>query len=360
MIKKVEEPGKITVFLGFDGFIDRILKPVREKSEEKEIYFKTIQEFAEYLQKKKGKSCSIDMVTTTERFGGNMPNVAHAMGTLGCRTVCVGAMGEDTVMPLFEQMNKNCRLITVNGPGYCSSLEFEDGKLMLSNNRGIENLDYKKLIEKVPEEELIHYLDICHGAAFLNWGELIKMNDIWKNILERILPRCSFERKKVLLIDFSDFSKRSREDIYEMIRTLEGYAEYFDITVSLNDNEEDLFFDKLELKTDEMTEEQKTVWLSQRLPAQNLVVHRLDTSSYVKNGHFFTIKKEVVEEPQIITGGGDNFNAGLLFGLLTGCGIEEAVKMGAGLSCLYVRHGKEASLEELEDYIDCSEDSFVT
>lgn len=58
-----EQDVKFNVFLGFDGFIDKILKPIKIKSGSSMIPFRTMKEFSGYLGEKSGKSCSIDLET---------------------------------------------------------------------------------------------------------------------------------------------------------------------------------------------------------------------------------------------------------------------------------------------------------
>ena len=345
---KAEDELNFNIFVGFDGFVDKILKPVRLKGKEGTEFFLTMKEFADYLIGKEGKSCSVAVEKVQEKIGGNMPIVANALGTLGCSTVCVGAMGIPEVLPIFRKMSGNCRLISVANPGYSDALEFESGKLMLGDNGDIDALDYRRLVEAVPEEAFIGYLEECDGAAFLNWGELIGSNDIWENILFKILPRCKFKDKKIMLMDFSDFSKRQKEEVEKLTELMEGYAQYFDIVVSLNENELEQFSEKLGFE--EMDTEGKVLTLSRRFACKELVLHLLGTSCYVKDDKVISIKKEIVKNPRTITGGGDNFNAGLLLGLLLKMNMETAVRLGAGLSSLYVKYGREVTWKELKEY----------
>ncbi len=336
------------IFLGFDGFVDKILKPVRRKDRENTEFFPTMKEFADYLAAKEGKSCSVALEKVQEKIGGNMPIMANALGTLGCKPVCVGTMGFPEVLPIFRRMSGNCSLVSVGDPGYCDALEFISGKLMLGENGDIDALDYRRLVSAVPEEELVRYLDECDGAAFLNWGELIGSNDIWENILARILPKCKSENKKIMLMDFSDFSKRQKDEVEKLTELVRGYAQYFDIVVSLNENELEQFSEKLGFG--EMEMEEKLLTLSKRLLCREMVLHLLGTSCYVKDDKVFYIEKEIVKNPRTITGGGDNFNAGLLLGLLLKMDMEAAIRLGAGLSSLYVKFGREVTWEELAEY----------
>lgn len=338
------------IFMGFDGFIDEILRPVKYKSRDATVMFKTMKEFSSYLKGKSGKSCSIEMELEQKKIGGNVPIVANALGNLGCNVTCVGAFGFPEINSVFEQMSDNCQMNSVAEPGHCSALEFEDGKLMLSVNEGIDTLDYKKMISIFTEDKLIKAIDKSDAIAFLNWGELYHSNNIWSNILENIIPKCELTRKKIMLVDFSDFSGKSKADVEEMLEILKRYAEYFEITVSVNKNEMDLLIDKLQKGEKNMDLNTKVMTLAKKIECKNFVVHLLEFSCYVKDNVVYTVKKDVIKNPKIITGGGDNFNAGLLLGLLMGMDIEKAIYIGSALSCLYVQEGKSIKFNELINY----------
>lgn len=339
------------VFMGFDGFVDTILKPMREKTYKTEVMFQTLQEFSAYLDEKNGKSCSIDMEHVKTKIGGNVPIVANALGNLGCHVTCIGAFGFPEIHPIFNDMSINCELNSVVEPGYCNSLEFTNGKLMLAMNYGIDSLDYKRLTSVFSEKKIERAINESEAVAFLNWGELLYSNDIWKNILIKVIPKCTFEKKKIMLVDFSDFSKRSKSEVEEMLAMLHKYSDYFDITVSVNENEMDLFLEKLNQKFEDTEISEKIVFLAEKFHCKNFVLHMLDVSYYVSDESVCKVKKEVVKNPKIITGGGDNFNAGLLLGLLLGFDIEKSINMGAAMSCLYVKKGRNVKLDELEAYM---------
>lgn len=346
-LRKGEDELDFKVLVGFDGFVDSILKPIKVKNQTYYQPFKTIEEFSDYLKEKKGKSCSIEMELQDEKIGGNMPIVSNALGCLGCSPICIGAFGLPNIHHVFKNISDKCKLISVSNPGYCNALEFEDGKLMLAVNTDIDDLDYTKIVMHIGEETLVQYFDECDAVALLNWGEVIKSNSIWENILHRIVPKCSFDKRKIMFIDFSDFSKRSNDDIYKMLEILNEFSKFFDITVSLNENELDLFWKFIGFSDYNNSLEEKALILKKKIPCKNFVIHLLEKACYFEDGVFCEIEKEVVKNPKVITGGGDNFNAGLLFGLLSEMSLKDAVNFGNKLSCLYVKNGRGIKLEEI-------------
>lgn len=72
---------------GFDGFVDRIQRVIKEKKENKEIsYFRLIKEFGYYITGKES-SFSLEVETISDRIGGNMPIMANALGHMGMAVI---------------------------------------------------------------------------------------------------------------------------------------------------------------------------------------------------------------------------------------------------------------------------------
>ncbi len=58
-------------FVGFDGFVDTLVRPVKiSGGKDQMIFFDTIEEFGAYLESKAGKSCSIELDKITQKMGG--------------------------------------------------------------------------------------------------------------------------------------------------------------------------------------------------------------------------------------------------------------------------------------------------
>ena len=82
--------------VGFDGFIDRIVRPLRpaDVSGEPAKPFATIREFGEYLIDKAEKSCSIELHEQARQLGGNMPFLSRAAGGLRSTTAHYNSTGK--------------------------------------------------------------------------------------------------------------------------------------------------------------------------------------------------------------------------------------------------------------------------
>ncbi|MDR0287278.1 MAG: hypothetical protein LBI03_06205, partial [Clostridiales bacterium] len=225
------------VAVGFDGFVDLLVKPVRQIHNGERQYFTTIGEFGEYLTQKASLSCSLELTKLSEQAGGNMPLFAHALSALGVKTDCIGSMGYPDPLDVFCHLGENVSITSVAGAGSCTSLEFNDGKVMLATNGDLNQLDFAMLKGCVGLEQLKVWLGCSNGAAFLNWSELPGCTSIWRGLLKHVLPSIGLKEEKWLLIDISDCSRRSSEEIKDMISLINDFGRYYQVVFSMNLNE---------------------------------------------------------------------------------------------------------------------------
>ena len=85
---------------GFDGFVDTVVKVIKSKPEQKPfVLFNWVKEFGNYILEKEGTSFSLELEEISSRRGGNMPITANALGRLGIRVNCIGALGYPQIHP---------------------------------------------------------------------------------------------------------------------------------------------------------------------------------------------------------------------------------------------------------------------
>lgn len=338
------------VVVGFDGYVDSILRVCRSQSS----FFSTLDEFGRYIEGKANKSCSLELKQVTEKIGGNMPIFSQALAKLGVPVSCIGAMGYPDVLPLFHTMPPNCRLLSVSEPGHCQALEFDDGKLMLANNEEIAQLDYSLLLQRTGKEILFSLFDSSDMMVLLNWSELQGSLSIWKGLEQDIFPYLS-HKKRFAFIDLSDCSCRSAEEIREAVRLMQRFSRRFDLTLSMNRNEAERVAEAENISYGSI--EALASQLYTRLHCSRLVIHLLDCSCYVSDGQVRHRKNFHTPHPVISTGGGDNFNAGFAFGLLHGLSCAECVDFAHSVSGFYVSHGYSPSREELFHWLEQQEEN---
>jgi hypothetical protein len=336
------------VTIGIDAFIDKIQRVVKSQTEEGEcVFFNDIGEFGTYLITKKGMSCGIEVRERFTKLGGNAPIMANALGSLGVKLNCVAAMGYPEIDPIFKELSSNCTLHTVANPGYTTALEFNDGKIMLSQREALLELTWNSLKNLLGIEKLKEF--ICKGdlVGLVNWNGIKQSNSIFRGILQDVLKGCDPSKEKVVFFDLADCSERSPEDICEAIELIRQFGDYFKVILGLNENETYLVYKALQ--GEKGNKDLLTVGdeLYKELKIDALVVHTHKSSiAWHKDGRS-QISSLFVQKPKLSTGGGDNFNAGLCFGQLLGYDFESSMYIANATSGYYVRNGKSPSIDNL-------------
>lgn len=334
--------------IGFDACVDTIVRPVASVDEQgKPAFFHTIGEFGRHLIAHEELSCAIDIRTVSEKPGGNMPNLARGLTALGVSVNCVGTLGFPEPDRRFAAIGEN--LYTAGEPGTCTALQFDDGKVMLSNMSGAESLNYARLESTLGKEKVTELFCASDLVGFVNWAELLCATDLWRDIAETCWFGREAEKSRILLVDLTDCSRHSPKEILSVLALLRECARYRRLIFTLNQNEANQLSAVLRLTGSSDASLRKA--LRGALCADMIVVHRNDCcfieceEASIEAGGFF------VPHPLISVGAGDTFNAALAFGLLHRFPPAQTADFACLYAALYVETGKAFSLSELADII---------
>lgn len=346
----------VTVTVGFDGYIDTIIRVVEHSDVNGETYFKTMKCFGNYVAGKSHKSCSLELKVIKEKSGGNMPIFSKALSKLDVNVNCIGAMGYPTILPIFDDISERCKLFSVSNPGTCQALEFEDGKLMLACNEDIEKLNYDILSRRLGISKMVEIIEQSDMITFLNWSELKGSTSIWKGILKDVYPLIKSNKNMNMFIDLSDCSHRSNQEILEMLGLINEYSKIIDVSISLNLNEAEKLISTLEKNASDITE--ILIALSQSIKCKVIIIHLVNSSYCINDGEIICNQNKYIEKPKLLTGGGDNFNAGFVFSYLNGFDIYDALTIANAVSGYYVSHGHSPTKQQLATWI--AENDYIT
>jgi hypothetical protein len=353
IIQKLTGPTQhFNAVVGFDACIDNIVRVVKQKNSETDVsYFGQVKEFGEYIASKENKSCGLDLRTQVSKIGGNMAITSNALGNLGISTSCIGTFGWPMVLPIFRSMSANCNLITIGETVTTTALEFNDAKVMMCDLQPYDKLTWADIKANVGIDVLIDLFSNKQLVSFLNWSEIQNSTAIWEGIITEILPHVKrFAAKPLFFCDLSDCSSRPQHDIIRAIKLLESLQGYYSVIISLNQNEAELTGKALGIKTDIPIEKLLTD-LSQKIPADMVVIHRRDDAWASDGKEIATAPTFFTENPTILTGGGDNFNAGFCYAQLIGLNMQQSLILANATSGFYVKNGVSPSVENLKDFL---------
>jgi len=355
IVSKLQErkTSDIKAFLGFDACIDNILKVVRDKKVNSEHdFFTSSKQFGEFLVSRENKSCGIELQTRLSKPGGNMVITGNALGNLGVKVDCVGTFGLPDILPVFKTISSNCKLYTIGDTITANALEFTDSKVIMFDPGPYDKLTWEGIKSLLGIKKIKHLISGKQLVSFLNWSEIENSSQIWKGFLDDILPSLKeSEIKPFFFTDFSDCSRRSVNEIRTAIELLVRFKEYFRVALSLNQNEADLIAKAFNIRNNyEDKEFMKTLFLA--INVDELVIHRVkdalayDGTTYTKNDTFFC------SVPAILTGGGDNFNAGYCFARLNDLDLFQSIVVANAVSGSYVKTGISPDVEHLKEFLE--------
>ncbi|MBQ2897290.1 MAG: carbohydrate kinase family protein [Clostridia bacterium] len=343
--KEIIQSKKVSV--GFDGFVDLLIRPVKTRDDEKNCtYFPTIDQFGEKITSLAGRSGNIELIITSTDFGGCGPHFANGLANMGIGVTCVGTMGYPDKNSVFA-LNENCKTISIGEPGYSYVFEFGDGKIIMSDIEKISQLRWNDLIERVSIEQLVDYFDDADIITLVNWSYLVHFHEIYEQFLETVMPKLSKKDRKIY-VDIADCAKRAPEEIKRALKMFGRYSKYAPTYLGLNKSEAMVMHSVLC-----EGQYQGSLPIARAIKEYSgigtVVIHPVDSSAAVFDGGEVEVKGILCENPKKTTGGGDNFNSGFCAGLLAGFDIKSCLISGMTTSYLYVKNGKCNSFDDISE-----------
>lgn len=339
--------------IGFDGFIDHIYRVVKQRTDLEDcIFYERIGEFGERISASSGKSSDTEIVLMGTRFGGNGPNLAASMASLGFPTTCIGFLGETSPIYPFDSLEEICNCVSIGKPAITHAFEFNDGKLMFGCMNGDGALTWIDILMRVGLKNIATIMQDSKLIAIVNWSYLYNCSTIVRGIMDDILGKLQPDmlREKILFFDFADISMRSRVDIKEMLDTLASVSEYTHTVLGLNENEAKTLCQTLGLSSDGDLRE-IVVQLGSQMKVDTLTIHSIRNTVCIRNGEVVETPSFYVDAPFISTGGGDNYNGGFCLGLLLGLSTEECLILGSATASYYITNGRNCTKPELIDFL---------
>jgi hypothetical protein len=341
--------GSPRVWVGFDGFVDKILHLVDERQDQD--HYRRIENMADFagrVAQAAGYSANIEMVPQTVKLGGNGPILADGLRHLGCRVTYAGAIGHPDIHPVFKEFADACeRVISLAEPASTDALEFADGKLLMGQMLSLREVNWDRLLQAVPCEELADWIGGMELVAAVNWTMLPAMNGLLEGLHAILQGRA---RRPLFFVDLTDPRKRSRADLREALAWLTRLQQRADVVLGMNEQEsaqvEEALFGQAAAGV-----ARRAARLHAALKIHWTVIHPVRTACVASADGVVELYGPYTSKPRLTTGAGDTFNAGLCRALLAGCSPGEAIGAGACASGFYVQQARAPGYEEWIDFM---------
>ena len=325
------------VTVGFDGFIDVLTKPIKNTLTNE--YFKTIEEFGQYLVSKSSVSCSIEYTEFERKLGGNMPNFAYSLACKGIEVNAIGTLGD---APEFDKLHEKCNTFSYGKEYIAQALEFDSSKIFLAQSVKLDFDPYEKI------SSIFDIINFTENDAFvlLNWSELSFSTKLWDDIYEKCFAIKNTDKNKFLFFDLCDIERHDYDEVAEILNIIQKYCTKRYGILSLNGNEFNILARLLNVKSSDPQAIIKEIYSN--LHIDEILVHTTKVSYSCNENGFYLKNTKYVEKPVISTGSGDNFNASFLYAKLRGFDAEKCLELANLGAYKYIITGECADFLDIE------------
>ncbi len=341
--------------VGLDGFVDRIMHPVAQRTGKGENFtpFPNIAAFGERIVEAAGKSANIEIFPKLEKLGGNGPIMAEALLSTGVAVRYLGALGQPKVHPVFQEFARRTEAVSLCEPGVTHALEFADGKLMLGQTASLEEITYARLVDAIGEGAFLDLLSRTDLLALVNWTMIPELTAIFEELLDKVLPNLA-PRARQFFFDLADPAKRPRDDLRNALLVMARFQNFGNVTLGLNLAESQQVAAALGLPDPGATADQLKLQATRIRSALNVgcvVIHPTHGAACATRDGAWWADGPFCDKPVITTGAGDHFNAGFATAQLLGLTPQSCLLIAVCVSGYYVRNAKSPSLSEVASFL---------
>ena len=354
---------KKKVFLAFDGYIDSLYSVIKTRTSlDRYTKFETIDELANRLYEIKGSSGNLELKLKKITSGGFVPNNGKALSSLNVNVSLLGALGYPEINEIFKSLIQKDN---VDSYSFCNSaktigLEFNDGKVMLSDLENLSQINWELLMERIGSEIIIDKLENSNAIGFGYWALNPELSNIWKNLMIDIFPSIRNLDKKFFFVDLGDLKKRNKSDVLEMLDILKNIEDYIPVILSLNDQEA-TDISKIQKNTKSINPNAKNFedfveggkLINNELNLSYLIIHSpyFATISSKNDQHHYWITEGYTSKPKYTVSAGDHFLSGFIAGFLCDLNLSESLIMANALTAIFVRTGFSPKFDQLREFV---------
>jgi hypothetical protein len=340
------------VTLGFDGFIDSIVRIKKQESPDSgSKHMDEMREFGNYILLKGGKSFALGLEEVTKKVGGNVPIMATALSSFDLQIHCIASLGFPNLNPIFEPLAGKATVHSYANPGSGIAVEFKSGKMLLGIMDELTSVTWQMLRDRIGFDTLVRTFTNGDVIALLNWTELDYCSDIWKGILKDVLPKAMFKQKPLFFFDLGDCSSKSKSSILEALNLIKDFGRYGNVTLSVNQNECETLYALFFPKVSSRNLHDSGSDLYGKLDVNCLVIHTREKAMAWQTNEFSDCDSFLCNDPKLLTGAGDNFNAGFCLGHLLELSLANSLLLAHATSGCYIRSGKSPDAGELIHFL---------
>jgi sugar/nucleoside kinase (ribokinase family) len=346
-----EFPGGDLVF-GFDGVVDTVRIAVDERHDADSFdRLSTLKALRDRLDEAIAAESSLLLKWQREgqRTGGHACHLSRVFNRLGADTTMVGTYGRPPQEP-FETEFADSKIYSIGTPGYCDAVEFDDGKLMLTETSDAAGLNWERLQDRIDPETLAEHIDGADVLGVGYWTVTTALPELVANTVEETWDLQESPPERVFF-DPGDVHNLSEETVREGASKLARTTETVPVTVSANRSETEGLVSVLDGSVANSLYENAERAL-EGLGVDRFVAHSPSLSVTATATETVGVGVPNVENPAMTTSAGDHFNAGYILGHLAGLSLEATTVVANALAVEFVRTGDPPNYESVQSAVD--------
>lgn len=353
-----DSPRQFHALIGLDGFVDEVVHVVKKRIDANHYErIHTMEEYGKKIVQCAGLSFNVEIETLTQKLGGNGPIFALGLQKYNSDITYIGCVGKNTIDSVFAELESRAKLIGVADPGKTDAMEFDDGKIIRSKLSSLNQLTWDGIMQKVSVEQFAQFMDESRLISFNNWTMIPHMSDIWKHIIQDVLPKMKTDKsEKVIFFDLADPEKRDNKQILEALNLIKKFKHSgFETVLGLNRKEA---CEIAGILSGREFEDPKSVKLRDLcdivydlMEIDCVFVHPVENAACINSNGYFAVDGPFCANPVLTTGAGDTFNSGFMYAYIHHFSSEDCLLLGAASSGYYVRNGKNATTPEIVEFL---------
>jgi len=341
--------GTITMFA--DGFIDEVWQLVETRNSTTDFTpLLHMKQFSGRIDLAGTGGMGIEITKKRRVFGGFTCNIGYAAASLGVETVMAGLYGKQ-LDPVFAPLEEISTVITLGEPATTHVLEFDDGKILMTDMQAFFDMNWKFLLDGLGKEKIVDMLTKSDIIGLGYWSFLPAFDEM---ITELCASIPDDGKKRRFFFDFADVRKRESSALVDSLKNLKKLNEKIPMTLSVNEHEALVIFELYGHTFDDagMPLAEKTGVVRELIGLDELVIHtpRYAIAASAAEGAVM-IPHRYCEKPVRTTGAGDTFNGGYIAGCLANLSIEERLYTANAAVSFFLNNGFAPSRKNLTDTI---------
>lgn len=191
---------------------------------------------------------------------------------------------------------------------------------------------------------LCHHLRHADLIALVNWSELDYSHNLWEQVYRKCISTLEPDKSKYVFFDLCDIARKNDAQVRKVLELIKEYSQKRHTVLSLNKNEARRL--GACIGAEENIQSICTL-LSNRYAIDEVIVHTRQENVLVLQGeHIYSSDITTVEDPAVLTGAGDHFNAAYCAALLLNVSPNSRLRFSTDFATAYVKTGQIPAWEE--------------